>query len=140
MRHLVTWARSRPASTAVEWKAALKNAPTRWRKTRKVQRRDLGIAGAAGRVEHYEIAGYTTAIALAKGLGLKDVASLLDANLKEEVAQAKAVFAVMKPLVKQAASEADADEEEDEKKPKTAKEKKSESEKRRRRKRSCTGR
>ena len=59
---------------------------------------------------------------------MKDVASLLDANLKEEVAQAKAVFAVMKPLVKQAASEADADEEEDEKKPKTAKEKKSESE------------
>lgn len=90
--------------------------------------KDLGIAGAAGRVEHYEIAGYTTAIALAKGLGLKDVASLLDANLKEEVAQAKAVFAAMKPLVKQASSEEDADEEEDEKKPKTAKEKKSEKE------------
>ncbi len=88
--------------------------------------KDLGIAGAVGRVEHYEIAGYTTAIALAKGLGLKEVASLLDENLKEEVGQAKAVFAAMKPLVKQAASDEDADEAEDEKKPKSTKEKKSE--------------
>ena len=90
--------------------------------------KDLGICGAAGRVEHYEIAGYTTAIALAKGLGLKEVASLLNENLQEEVAAAKTVFAAMKPLTKQAASEDDADEPEDDKKPKTAKEKKSEKE------------
>ncbi len=124
----VTWARSPPASTAAAWKAASKSATDALEKDEKGANKDLGIVGAAGRVEHYEIAGYTAAIALAKGLGLKEVASLLDENLKEEVAAAKAVYAVMKPLLKQAASEDDAHEEEDEKKPKTAKEKKSEKE------------
>ena len=90
--------------------------------------KDLGIIGAAGRVKHYEIAGYTVAVAFAKGLGLKEVASLLDQTLKEETAMAKALYAAVKPLLKQAASEDDAHEEEDEKKPKTAKEKKSEKE------------
>ena len=90
--------------------------------------KDLGLIGAVGRVKHYEIAGYTVAIAFAKGLGLKEVASLLDETLKEEVAAAKSLYGSVKPLTKQAASEDDADEEEDEKKPKTAKEKKSEKE------------
>lgn len=90
--------------------------------------KDLCILGAAARVEHYEIAGYTVAIGLAKGLGLKEVAGLLNENLQEEVAAAKALFAGAKPLLKQAASEDDAHEEESEKKPKTAKEKKSEKE------------
>ena len=90
--------------------------------------KDLGIVGAAARVEHYEIAGYTVAIGLAKGLGLKEVASLLNENLQEETAAAKALFANAKPLLKQAASEDDAHENEEEKKPKSAKEKKSEKE------------
>ncbi|WP_419805563.1 ferritin-like domain-containing protein [Terriglobus sp.] len=90
--------------------------------------KDLCIVGAAARVEHYEIAGYTVAIALAKGLGLKEVAALLNENLQEEVAAAKTLFASAKPLLKQAASEDDAHENEEEKKPKSAKEKKSEKE------------
>ncbi len=90
--------------------------------------KDLALIGAVGRVKHYEIAGYTVAVAFAKGLGLKEVASLLDETLKEETSAAKAIYAAVKPLTKQAASEDDADEAEDDKKPKTAKEKKSEKE------------
>ena len=48
--------------------------------------RDAAIIGAAQRVEHYEIAGYGTAKAHAKELGQDDVAKLLDANMKEEMA------------------------------------------------------
>ena len=46
--------------------------------------RDAGLIGAARRVEHYEIAGYSTAQALAKALGHKDVADLLGETLEEE--------------------------------------------------------
>src|ERR1700744_5605104 len=46
--------------------------------------RDAGLIGAARRVEHYEIAGYGTAQALAKALGHEDVADLLGETLEEE--------------------------------------------------------
>lgn len=46
--------------------------------------RDAGLIGAAQRVEHYEIAGYGTARAIAEQLGLDDVAELLDETLNEE--------------------------------------------------------
>lgn len=88
--------------------------------------KDLGICGASSRVEHYEIAGYTTAINLAKALGLKEVVSLLNENLQEEVATAKAIFAGTKPLLKAALAQGDPSENEEEKKPKSAKEKTSE--------------
>ena len=87
---------------------------------------DLGICGASLRVEHYEIAGYTTAIGLAKALGLKDVAGLLNQNLAEEVAAAKAIFAGTKPLLRAALAQGDPSENEEEKKPKSSKEKTSE--------------
>jgi ferritin-like metal-binding protein YciE len=87
---------------------------------------DLGICGASSRVEHYEIAGYTTAIGLAKALGLKDVVNLLNQNLAEEVAAAKAIFAGTKPLLRAALTQGDPSENEEEKKPKSAKEKASE--------------
>lgn len=45
---------------------------------------DLGIIAAARRVEHYEMAGYMTAIALADGLHLTAVAALLHETLFEE--------------------------------------------------------
>src|SRR5687768_4110649 len=48
--------------------------------------RDAGLIGAAQRVEHYEIAGYGTARALADQLGLPDVAQLLGQTLAEEKA------------------------------------------------------
>jgi ferritin-like metal-binding protein YciE len=46
--------------------------------------RDAGLIGAAQRVEHYEIAGYGTARALANRLGLEDAAELLEETLEEE--------------------------------------------------------
>ena len=94
----------------------MKRAPTK----------DLCIVGAALRVEHYEVAGYTVAISLAKALKQNEVASLLNENLQEELAAAKGSAGRRRSRsLKQAASEKDASENEDEKKPKTAKEKKS---------------
>ena len=46
--------------------------------------KDAGLIGAAQRVEHYEIAGYGTAVALAKQLGHDDAADLLQQTLDEE--------------------------------------------------------
>jgi membrane protein len=46
--------------------------------------RDAGLIGAAQRVEHYEIAGYGTAIALASALGQNEAVSLLKKTLQEE--------------------------------------------------------
>src|SRR5512140_273541 len=47
---------------------------------------DLGIIGAGSRVEHYEMAGYMTAISLAERMGAKDVVKLLQKSLAEEQA------------------------------------------------------
>ena len=80
---------------------------------------DSGIVGAALRTEHYEIAGYEAAIDMANTLGLSDVASLLTANLNEEVAAAKKIQIVAKPIFKEAASQPV----QEEKAPKTGKEK-----------------
>ena len=46
--------------------------------------RDAGLIGAAQRVEHYEIAGYGTATALARQLGYEEAAELLHTTLEEE--------------------------------------------------------
>jgi ferritin-like metal-binding protein YciE len=46
--------------------------------------KDVCLIGAALRVEHYEIAGYTSAIAISKVLGHKEVAGLLTETLVEE--------------------------------------------------------
>jgi ferritin-like metal-binding protein YciE len=45
---------------------------------------DAAIIGAAQKAEHYEVAGYGTAKALAHLLGYDEHVSLLDATLKEE--------------------------------------------------------
>jgi ferritin-like metal-binding protein YciE len=45
--------------------------------------------GTALRIEHYEIAAYTTSIAIAKALGLSECGRLLTANLAQEVAMEK---------------------------------------------------
>jgi ferritin-like metal-binding protein YciE len=45
---------------------------------------DLGIIGAGSRVEHYEMAGYLTAISLAEQMGEKQVVTLLRQSLAEE--------------------------------------------------------
>jgi ferritin-like metal-binding protein YciE len=46
--------------------------------------RDVAIAGAARRVEHYEMAAYSAAIAIAKHLDNNKVADLLKENRDEE--------------------------------------------------------
>jgi ferritin-like metal-binding protein YciE len=46
--------------------------------------KDAGLIGSAQRVEHYEIAGYGTARALATKLGLDEVVDLLTETLDEE--------------------------------------------------------
>jgi ferritin-like metal-binding protein YciE len=46
--------------------------------------RDLQLIGAAQRVEHYEVAAYGTAKAMAEKLGLSEAAELLGETLEEE--------------------------------------------------------
>jgi ferritin-like metal-binding protein YciE len=48
--------------------------------------KDVMLIGAARRVEHYEIAAYTSACDIAKVLGLTSVVKLLSTTLSEEVA------------------------------------------------------
>ena len=66
---------------------------------------DAGIIGAAARVEHYEIAGYTASIAMAKTIGESEVAGLLTQNLAEELNASKLVMTLAKGILKQAASQ-----------------------------------
>ena len=82
---------------------------------------DSGIIGAALRTEHYEIAGYTATIAMAKTLDMQDVAELLTENLKEEMTAATKILVAAQPILKEAATEP-----EQEKEPKSGKEKYSE--------------
>ena len=80
---------------------------------------DTGLFGAALRTEHYEIAGYTATIAMAKTLGLSEVINLLTENLNEEVLAAKKIVALSQPILKESAAQR----EEEKQKPKTGKEK-----------------
>ena len=84
--------------------------------------KDVELIGAGLRVEHYEIAGYTAAIAIAKALGQKEIAGLLNESLKEETAAGKKLLAESKPALKGATAEEDADEEEDDDEPEDAEE------------------
>jgi ferritin-like metal-binding protein YciE len=63
---------------------------------------DLGIIGAGSRVEHYEMAGYTTAINLAKQLGNTKVVALLSQTLNEEEAADEKLRKIGEQLLKQA--------------------------------------
>ena len=63
---------------------------------------DASIIGSAQKVEHYEIAGYGTARALANMLGRKDAAQLLQETLDEEGATDKKLTLIAKTLLKEA--------------------------------------
>jgi ferritin-like metal-binding protein YciE len=89
---------------------------------------DAGLVGAAARVEHYEIAGYSASILIATTLGETEIVSLLKQTLAEEQNAAKLVMSAAKGILKQALAEEGDDQEVPEKKPKNAKEKKSEAE------------
>src|SRR5580704_10965099 len=66
---------------------------------------DLGIIGAGSRVEHYEMAGYLTAISLAKRVGQNDIVKLLSETLTEEEAAEKKLRSIAQTLLKSAPSE-----------------------------------
>ena len=87
---------------------------------------DSGLIGAALRTEHYEVAGYHAAIAMAKAQGMSEVVSLLKENLQEEIGAAKAVQAAAKGIFKQATREEEEDEDSQPETKKSPKDKESE--------------
>src|ERR1700733_10937036 len=60
---------------------------------------DLGIIGAGSRVEHYEMAGYLTAISLAEQLGESGVVKLLQKSLREEEAAEQTLRKIASGLI-----------------------------------------
>lgn len=70
--------------------------------------KDVALIGGCLRIEHYEIAGYTGAIAAAKSLGQREVVKLLQSNLKDEQATAKKLT-VAGPEFLKAAQASDSD-------------------------------
>ena len=67
---------------------------------------DLGIIGAGSRVEHYEMAGYLTAISLAERIGEGDVVKLLQKSLAEEQTAEQTLRKIASGLMKGAKAEA----------------------------------
>ena len=67
---------------------------------------DAGIAGAGRKVEHYEMAGYESARAIAQELGMREAADLLQETLREEMQADKTLAQISRRLVKQASREA----------------------------------
>lgn len=67
--------------------------------------RDVALIGGGNRVEHYEIAGYGTLIALAKQLGYTKAVPLLAATLQEEKAADEKLTLLAEQLAKQKSAE-----------------------------------
>jgi len=74
---------------------------------------DAAIIGAAQRVEHYEIAGYGTVIAMAELLGENEHVSLLEQTLEEEKQADEKLTELSEEINPQAAGEAGEEEEEE---------------------------
>ena len=66
---------------------------------------DLGLIGAGSRVEHYEMAGYITAISLAEQMGAREVATLLKQSLAEEEGAEQKLRKIASGLLKSAPAE-----------------------------------
>ena len=62
---------------------------------------DSGLIGAARKVEHYEMAGYESARALAQQLGMRDAAQLLQETLREEMETDRLLANISKRLLKE---------------------------------------
>ena len=75
---------------------------------------DIMLIGAASRVEHYEIAGYTGVIEMARALGEDDIADLLNQTLEEEEAARDKLGKKGQTLIQSAAQEPEESEEEEE--------------------------
>jgi Mn-containing catalase len=75
---------------------------------------DLALIGAAQRVEHYEIAAYGTARAIAEQMDRRDVVKLLSQTLAEEEKTDQLLTKVAQPLLQQASEEGEEEEPEEE--------------------------
>jgi ferritin-like metal-binding protein YciE len=76
--------------------------------------RDLQLIGAAQRVEHYEVAAYGTAKAMAEKLGLSEAAELLGETLAEEEEAYQKLTEVAEGLYEQVQSGDESENEEEE--------------------------
>lgn len=65
---------------------------------------DSAIAGAARKVEHYEMAGYESARSLARQLGMRDAAQLLEETLREEIEADKQLARISRRLLKESSA------------------------------------
>ena len=74
---------------------------------------DVGLIGAAQRVEHYEMAGYGCSREMAQSLGMKDVASILQETLNEEMATDKKLTKIARSEILKEAAVAGEEEEEE---------------------------
>ena len=74
---------------------------------------DILIIGAASRVEHYEIAGYTAVIQMAQALEEGEIVDLLSQTLQEEEAARDKLGEKGQALIQSAAQEGDAVESEE---------------------------
>jgi Mn-containing catalase len=75
---------------------------------------DLALIGAAQRVEHYEIAAYGTARAIAEQMNRHDVVKLLSLTLAEEEKADKLLTQLSQPLLEEAGQAAEEEELEEE--------------------------
>jgi ferritin-like metal-binding protein YciE len=67
--------------------------------------RDVMLIGAAKRVEHYEMAGYQSAILLADSMGIEEAADLLRQTLTEEEEADEKLESLCEQLLENRASE-----------------------------------
>jgi ferritin-like metal-binding protein YciE len=88
--------------------------------------KDAGIIGASLRTEHYEVAGYNAAIAMAKSLKEADIVELLSESLREEQAAAKGILSGAKSILKAAVAQEEEDEDDEEEDDKDPEEQESE--------------
>jgi Mn-containing catalase len=74
---------------------------------------DLALIGAAQRVEHYEMAAYGTARAIAEQMDRRDIVKLLQQTLDEEEKADQLLTECAQPLLEQAGQPAEEEEEEE---------------------------
>jgi ferritin-like metal-binding protein YciE len=65
---------------------------------------DVAIAGGARRVEHYEIAGYSAAIEMARKLGHEEAAGMIEETLQEEQEADEKLAEISKRILTEAAA------------------------------------
>jgi ferritin-like metal-binding protein YciE len=82
--------------------------------------RDLQLIGAAQRVEHYEVAAYGTAKAMAEKLGVSEAVELLNETIQEEEEADKKLTEVAESLYEEVETGDEAPDEEEEPQPRTA--------------------